>query len=52
MGVYSEGDLFEGGWGFLAAGHIRVESFLPLNCVFDATPTSNSIFFEEQAIFR
>ena len=37
---------------FLVAGHIPVELFLLINSFFDATHTSNRIFFTGQANFR
>ena len=33
---------------FLAVGHISVETFLLINCFFDATHTSNRVFFKGQ----
>ena len=51
-GDFLIGGLFEGAQKmFLVVGHITVEIFLLINNFFDATHTSNRIFFKGQAKF-
>ena len=49
MGAYSKRAYLSG--AFLVVGHIPVEIFLLVNYFFDATHTSNRIFFKGQANF-
>ena len=53
MGAYSKGGIIRGVFKILlAVDQIPVEIFLLINYFFDATVTSNRLFFKGQANFR